>query len=139
MVIVKEILLTCVIYATTLYRQSERDIPHFCVTWVLLWFGMGYTQMVSSAWSDSNAYSSYFIQVIQPFFWKSLSKFYLHIDYFGINLTTMNLYLYVCMYVISKKSFVFMHIYLIPIQDAILLQWGFILACSTIRVLIFTG
>ena len=31
MVIVKEIVFTCVIYAATLYHQSERDITNFLV------------------------------------------------------------------------------------------------------------
>ena len=34
--IVKELVFTCVIYAATVYHQSERYIPHFCVTWVLV-------------------------------------------------------------------------------------------------------
>ena len=36
MVDLKEIVFTCVIYAATVYHQSERDIPNFCVTWFLL-------------------------------------------------------------------------------------------------------
>ena len=32
MVIAKEILVICVIYAATVYHWSERGIPNFCVT-----------------------------------------------------------------------------------------------------------
>ena len=32
MVIVKEIVFTCIIYAANLYHQSELDVPNFCVT-----------------------------------------------------------------------------------------------------------
>ena len=67
MVIVKEILFTCVIYAVNLYHRSERDIPNFCMTLVLIWFGKGDTHMVSIYWSDSNAYFPYLRQIINSF------------------------------------------------------------------------
>ena len=67
MFIVKENLFTFVIYAATIYHQIERDIPNFCVTWVLLWFGKGYTHMFSSAWSDINEYFTYLRHIIHPF------------------------------------------------------------------------
>ena len=56
-------------------------------------------------------------------------------DYFGIQW----IYLYLCTDILSKNTFVPMHIYLISGQDAILFQWKFIFASSTIKVLIFTG
>ena len=68
MFIVKEILFTRVIYAANLYHHSERDIPNFCMTWVLLWFDKGYTNMVSSARSYSNEYFPYLRHIIHPFF-----------------------------------------------------------------------
>ena len=58
MVIVKEIVFTYLIYDGTIYHQIERDIINPWVTWVLMWFGKGHTHMVSSAWSDSNEFSS---------------------------------------------------------------------------------
>ena len=56
MVIVKEIVFTCVIYVTNLDHQIKCDVPHFCVTLVLLRCGKGYTHMFSCDWLDSNAY-----------------------------------------------------------------------------------
>ena len=59
MVIAKENVFTCVIYAAYLYQQIEIDIPNFFMTLFLLWFGKGYnTHIVSSDWSDSNEYFS---------------------------------------------------------------------------------
>ena len=55
MVIVKETVLNCVIYAATFYHHSELDIPNFWVTWVLLWFGKGYNYIVLSDWSYINS------------------------------------------------------------------------------------
>ena len=68
MVIVKEIVFICAIYDATLYHQSERDIPNFYVTWVLMWFGKGYNHMVSSDWLKSNAY---FIHLMYVFVFSS--------------------------------------------------------------------
>ena len=56
MVILKEILFTCLIYAATVYHQNECDITDYWVIRVLLWFGKGYTHMVSSYYRYSNAY-----------------------------------------------------------------------------------
>ena len=55
MLILKEIIFTCVIYDETVHHHIERDITNYYVTWFLLLFGKGYTYMFSSAWSDSNA------------------------------------------------------------------------------------
>ena len=52
--------------------------------------------------------------------------FWQAINYFGIKWTTMQIYLYLCMDVIIKNSFMSMHIYPIPGQDAFLFQWTFI-------------
>ena len=139
MVIVMEILLTCIIYSATLYHQSERDISNFCVTWILLWFGKEYTHMISSYWSDSNEYFPCLRQIIRSLFWTILCKFYLSTDYFGIKRTTMQIYLDLCLDVLRKKTLMSMNVYLITGQDEILLHWRIIFACSTIRPLIFTG
>ena len=45
-----------------------------------------------------------------------MCKLYLSINCFDINLTTMQNYLYLCMYVLSETPFMYMHIYLISGQ-----------------------
>ena len=53
--------------------------------------------------------------------------------------TKTKAYLLLCMYVLSKNPFMFMHIYLILGQDTIMLQWSLIFLSSTIRMLILLG
>ena len=83
-VIVREILSTCVIHVRTVQYQSEQDSPNFCVTWILMWFGKGYTQFFQVLgqivihclliWGRS------YIHI----FWTSMFNLYLYMDYFGI-------------------------------------------------------
>ena len=60
-------------------------------------------------------------------------------DYFGINWTAIQMNFYLWIYTLRNKMFMHMHIYIIPVQDAIMFQWSFIFESYTIRVLIFTG
>ena len=72
-------------------------------------------------------------------FWTSLYKLYLSMNYFGIKWTTTKMYLYLCIYVLRKNPFMYMHIYPILGQDKIMFQWSYIFVSSTIRVLIISG
>ena len=89
----------------------------------MMWFGKGYTHMVSSAWSGSNVFFPVWGISYIRLFWKILSKLYLSMDYFGIKWTTMQMFLYLCMNVLKKKTFMFIHIYTISGQYEILFQW----------------
>ena len=73
----------------------------FCVSWFLLWFGQGYTHMISSSWSASNAYFYLFGEVNTPVcFGKILCKFYLSMNDHRKIWYKLKVYLYLCMYVL---------------------------------------
>ena len=139
MISAKEIIFTCVIYDTTVYHQSECDITGFAwlesccdlVRGITTWFQvLGQIVMnILPVWGRS------YIGLL----WTSLCKLYLSMNYCGNKWTTIQTYLYLCIYVLRLNPFIIMHIYLIPGYNTIMFQWSFIFERSTIKVLIFTG
>ena len=47
-------------------------------------------------------------------------------------------YLYLCIDVLSQNPLMYMHIYMVSVQDTIMFQWSFTFASYTIKVLILT-
>ena len=95
--------------------------------------------MVSSSWSDINSYFPCLRQVVTFLFWAILCKFYLSINDLVIMWYKMLIYFSLCMYVLRWKTFIYVHIYLVPVQDTIMFQWIFTFQAIPSRCKYFMG